>query len=99
MIRLLAKLLFYHLYPNNWSFGPNLCKFRNKFNGTDKQKETIEHFLKTETKSIKTMEVRSPGPVRESLTYLYYAADVILYWNENMYEEEKIKCETCENCA
>ena len=45
------------------------------------------------------MGVLSPGPVRESLTYLYYAADVILYWNENMYEEEKIKCETCENCA
>ena len=73
------------------SFGSNLCKFRNKFDGTNKQKETIEHFLKTETESINAMEVLSPGPVRESLTCLYSAADVILYWNKNMTKNENVK--------
>ena len=52
------------------------------FNETNKQKETIEHFLKIETERIKAMEALLPGGeqarTHASLTSLDYAADAIL---------------------
>ena len=52
------------------------------FKETEKQKETIEHFLKIETERIKAMEALLPGReqarTRASLTCLDYAADEIL---------------------
>ena len=52
------------------------------FNETNKQKETIKHFLKIETERIKAMEALLPGGeqarTHASLTSLDYAADAIL---------------------
>ena len=52
------------------------------FKETEKQKQTIEHFLKIETERIKAMEALLPAGeqarTRASLTSLDYATDVIL---------------------
>ena len=57
-------------------------EYRDILNVANKQKETIEHFLKIETERIKAMEALLPvgeqARTHASLTSVDYAGDVIL---------------------
>ena len=69
------------MWANKKNVTSKKVEYGDLFKETDKEKQTIEHFLKLKNKEL-AMEALSPGgeQVRTcaSLTSLGYAADVIL---------------------